>query len=490
MRRVHPQRAKPSAQSSNTNNNPSSGGVDNTSVNHEVKPWTTHSELHKRYTADNNDTTLDQAVSHARLSSISNLSATTTAKKPFMFSSSSMMRHSQEHEPDATNLRQNGKLSLTNRSKDKNNSNSGDGGTGGQDRGGVGNRPSIVIGNDDDDDDDDFELPSIDDLFTDVLPRKFRRVDSSTDSDTTSDRTHTHQPQIKGKTPLHKHSHSDMRKGKQVVVSEEDQWLMSEFQVDEDIDLFSLSPSSKTDNQPIQRMPSTMSIRSVVSQTHRTLNEIDQLFMDESLTHSPSTRLQTPFGDQRLSEQGSSTRHVRATVIYSPDHDMNEPGADEVVLFEDLPPEDQDVTSGGDSQVLGQRKEGEKAHDEPRDELGVGQSATVSDEQATSTIEQATEESSSRKETQTFTLPHSSDAFKDRLTKLGGVFQSSMDEMMDAILEVEQLRTSVEKTLTDRQEFLNHRGERVHQQARQLQEEASSLHSKTRDNMLRAVHDE
>ncbi|KAG9072323.1 hypothetical protein KI688_000093 [Linnemannia hyalina] len=436
MRRVHPQRAKPSAQSSNTNNNPSSGGADKTNVNHEVKAWTTHSELHKRYTTDNSNTTLDQAVSHARLSSISNSSATNTAKKPFMFSSSSMMRHSQEHESDATNLRQNGKLSLASRSKDKDKSDSGDGGTGDQDRGRVGNRPSIVIGNDDDDDDDDFELPSIDELFTDVLPRKFRRVDSSTDSDTTSDRTHTHQAQIKDKTPLHNHSHSDMRKGKQAAASEDDQWLMSELQVNENIDLFSPSPSSENDNQPIQKMPSTMSTRSVVSQTRHTLNEIDQLFMDESLTRSPSTRLQTPFGDQGLSEQGSSTLHVRATGIYSPDQDMNEPGADEVVLFEDLPPEDPDVTIGGDSQVLGQRRAGEKVHDEPRDELGVGQGATVGDEQATSTIEQATEESGSRKQTQTFTLPHSSDAFRDRLTKLRSIFQSSMDEMMDAILYV------------------------------------------------------
>lgn len=56
--------------------------------------------------------------------------------------------------------------------------------------------------------------------------------------------------------------------------------------------------------------------------------------------------------------------------------------------------------------------------------------------------------------------------------------------------DVERLRTSVEKTLTDRQEFLNQRGERIHCQARQLQEEASTLHSKTCENMLRAVQHE
>ncbi|KAG0077105.1 hypothetical protein BGZ90_007707 [Linnemannia elongata] len=494
MRRVHPQRAKPPTQCLNSTNKLSSVGVDRPSVNHEGKAWTAHSELHKHYAVENSNTTLDQAVSHARRTSIINSSATTTTtRKPFMFSSSSVLQRSQEHESDATNPRQSGKLSLTSRSKDKNMSNSGDGGAGGQDQGGVENRPSIVNG-DDDDDDDDFELPSIDELFTDVAPRKFRRLDSSADSDKTSDSIHTNQAQTKGKNPLHKHSHSDMSLGRQVATSattaEDDQWLMSELQVDQDVDLFSPSPSSKNYIQPIQKMPPAMSTRSVISQTLHTLNEIDQLLIDGSPTRSPSTRLQTPFEDQGLSEQGSSILQVRATDMYPSDQDMNEPGAHEVVLFEDPQPEDQDVTIGGGSQDLGQRKAGDKAQDEPRDELGVGLDATANDEQDTSTVEQAAEKSSSRRQTQTFTLPHSSGAFRDRLNSLGSVFQSSMDDMMDAIMDVEQLRASVEKTLTDRQEFLNHRGERIHQQARQLQEEASSLHSKTRYNMLRVVHDE
>lgn len=420
MRRVHPQRAKPPTQSSNNNNKHSSDRVDKTNVSHEGKAWTTHSELHRRYTTDSSNTTLDQAVSHARLSSINNPSATIApTKKPFMFSSSSMMRHSQEHESNATKPRQSSKLLLTNRSKNKNRSNIEDGGAFGQDRGGVGNRPSIVIG-DDDDDDDDFDLPSIDELFTDVLPRKVRRVDNSADNDKTSNsRTYTYQTQTKGRIPLHKHLRSEMGLVKDVAASltttEDDQWLMPEFQVDQDINLFSPSPSSKNDNQSIQKMPLAMSTRSVVSQTHHALNEIDQFFMDESPTRSPSTRLQTPFGDQESSKQGSSTLHVRTTDVFPPDHDMDEPGADEVILFEDPPPEDQDVTIGSDSQDPGQREAGDKVHDEPRDEPGVGQGETAGNEQATSAVEQSAEESSSCGQTHTFTLPHSSGAFRDRL---------------------------------------------------------------------------
>lgn len=328
------------------------------------------------------------------------------------------MQHSQEHESESNNPRKNGKLPLTNRSKNKHKSNGGDGGVDGQDRGEVGNRSSIDI-DDDDDDDDDFELPSIDELFTDVLPRKLRRLDSSSDSDKMSDRTHINQAQTKGKTPLLKHLRSDMSLGKHIAASptsaEDDQWLMSELQVDQDINLFSPSSSSKSDNQPIQKLPPAMSTRSVVSQTHHALNEIDQLFMDESPTRSPSTRLQTPFGDQGLSEQGSSTLNIRVTGMYPPDQDLNDPGADEIVLFEDPPPEDQDMTIGGDCHDLGQREAGDKVHNEPRGELSIGQGATAGDEQATSMVEQAAEEPSSRRQTQTFTLPHSSSAFRDRL---------------------------------------------------------------------------
>ncbi|KAF9133915.1 hypothetical protein BG015_003491, partial [Linnemannia schmuckeri] len=473
-------------------NKPSSGGVGNSSVNNESKAWTTHSDLHKRYTANNSNTTLDQAVSQARMISANNSSVTAiTTKKPFMFSTSSMLRHSQELEADATNPSQSEKLLLTKRSNNSK-SNSGDGGAGGQGRGKLGSRPSIATIGDDDDDDDNFELPDVDELFADTLPRKCRRVESSDNTDRTSDHLHPHEAHAKGKASLRKHSHSDLSMGNQAPTrsnsTDADSWLMYELQVDQNVDAFTLSPTSKDNNQPNQEMTPAMSTRSIVSQTQNTLNEIERLFMDESPTRSPSTRLQTPFGDSELSEQKSPTLHVGATDMCSPDHIISEPGPDEVVLFEDPQPKKltgRSVTLS-EGQDLGQDVAGNNVRVEPRDELAVdpqqGQGVAAAGEQASNNVEQAAEESKHPNHTHTFTLPRSS--------KLGAVFQSSMNDMMDAILDVEQLRTSVEKTLTDRQELLNHRGERIHRQARQLQEEASSLHSKTHENMLRAVHDE
>ncbi|KAF8934309.1 hypothetical protein BGZ47_010425 [Haplosporangium gracile] len=497
MRRVHPQRAKAPVQSSC--NKLSSGGVDNSSVNNESKAWTTHSDLHKRYTANNSDTTLDQAVSHARLISANNSSVTTTTtKKPFMFSTSSMLRHSQEREADAINANQSGTLPLTSRSNNSKN-NSGDRGAGGQGRSKVRSRPPIVAICDDDDDDDDFELPEVDELFADTLPRKCRRVESAENMDRTSDPFHPHEAHTKCKASLRKHSHSDLSMGQQAPArsnsTDADPWLMSELQVDQDIDAFTPSPTTKNDNQATQKMPLAMSTRSVVSQTQNTLNEIERLFMDESPTRSPSTRLQTPFGDRELSEQRSPTLHVGATGMYPPDQVMSEPDPNEVVLFDDPQPGKPTGRDAmlGDGQDLGQGVIGDNVHVESRDELTVvpqqDQGVAAAGEQAWNNIERAAEESNHPDQTHTFTLPRSSSAFRDRLKQLGNVFQSSMDDMMDAILDVEQLRTSVEKTLADRQELLNHRGERIHCQAHQLQEEASSLHSKTRENMLRAVHD-
>ncbi|KAG0288366.1 hypothetical protein BGZ96_007840 [Linnemannia gamsii] len=369
--------------------------------------------------------------------------------------------------------------------------NSTNGGARRQDRGKARSKASVVVIGEEDDDDDDFDLPGIDELFSDDIPRKIRRVESS---------------EITNKAS--KYSNPDMVMNEQVTAkaktAEDDPWLMSDLQVDQDIDLFTPSPTSnhgellaRNVNGPPHKIPSAMSTRSTVSQTQNALNEIDQLFIDGSPTRSPSTRFQTPFEDRELSEQRSPTLYVGATGIYPPDQDMDDYGAGEVVLFEDP---QQDEPMGGNSVIVSDAQDvgcpiadddvKPETQDKPCIDPKEDPSMVAVSEQASETAEQVAGELDPPRVTHTFTLPHSSSAFKERLKQLSSGFHTSMDDMMDAIIDVEHLRTSVEKTLTDRQELLHQRGERIHCQARQLQEEASTLHSKTRDNMLRAIQHE
>jgi hypothetical protein len=426
MRRVHPQRAKPPAQSAN--DKPSSGGVVHKSLNYDCKAWTTHSELHKRYTSENSNNTLEQAVSQARLTITNNATLTTTStKKPFMFSASSITPKSQEQESGATKRRLSGNLPIASTNNRKKN-NSAKGGTRGQDRG------RIVI-SDEDDDDDDFELPEAEELFSDAISKKTRRVESSANTNKASDHTRFYQAQTNGKNPLRKHTSPDMIMDEQAAAkadtAEDDTWLMSDFQVDQDIDLFIPSPTSihgqlsaRNVAEPPHKIPPAVSTRSTVSQTQNTLNEIDRLFLDGSPTRSPSTRFQTPFEDRELNEQRSPTPYVGPTGIYPPYQGMDDPGVNEVVLFEDPQQDDQVKGTGvivNDGQDVGHPVTDDDVKPESQDKRSIGPQEASNmkavNEQASEPIEQTAEEPDPPRQTHTFTLPRTSSAFRERLKR-------------------------------------------------------------------------
>ncbi|KAG0271109.1 hypothetical protein BGZ95_001140 [Linnemannia exigua] len=549
MRRVHPQRVKPPVQSQNNNNNHISNNPtpSNTSgANYKNKTWTTHSELYKRYAANNSksssvDNSLQQAVAQAKQAATNPM----TGRKSFAFNPSSMLRpsHDQDH-PDATNSDQGGiphLLTTTNRS--------GNEGTGRNlNASAISESKCLVVvdgsGDDhgDDDDIDDFDLPDVADLF----PSKFRRVDGSGNTEKTTTavaamavatnshaigRQQTSLSLDKGSLSLTNHSDSNKDKKTQaemVQEEEEDPWVMSIHPEDQDLDLFPQSPTSTvggfpvhTDNQQRhqvaasaavqqhqqyhQNSPPIMSTRSEMSKTQHTLNEINSLVMDEFPTQSPSrTCLQTiPFEDCELSEFRSMTPDIEAPEQPS-SRDMDVSGVGNIAgpFGEHQQDEQMDTgvtlrADGTDDSLVdltgsrASRLSGGIAHAETLGELPVGHhenpDAAVPGEKAASVASQASDGDALQRQTLTFTLPDTSADFHARLKQLSSSFQSSLDDMMDAIKEVEQFRSTVEKSLTDRQDVLHQRGERIHQQARRLQDEATILHSKGRQYMLHAA---
>lgn len=356
-----------------------------------------------------------------------------------MISASPITQHSQEQESGTVKQSQNlsGKLPAT-RTSNHNKNNSTNGGARRKDRGKVGKKAPVAIIGDEDIDDSDFDLPGIDELFSDAVPRKIRRVESS---------------EIANKAS--KHSNLDMIVDEQLTAkantAEDDPWLMSDLQVDQDMDLFTPSPTSnhgellaRNVNGPPHKILPAMSTRSTVSQTQNALNEIDRLFINGSPTRSPSTRFQSPFEDHKLNEQRSPTPYVGATGIYLPDQNMDDCGADEVVLFED--PQQDELMGGNsvivsDGQGIGQPVTGDNVKLETQDKIGVGPqedpSVAAVSEQASEAVEQAAEESEPPKLTHTFTLPHSSSAFKERLKgKLIFRFQSLVNSASDSSNEM------------------------------------------------------
>ncbi|KAF9130155.1 hypothetical protein BGW39_003392 [Mortierella sp. 14UC] len=537
MRRVHPQRVKPPVQpqSNNTSSKPSTG---NSNVNCESKAWTTHSELHKQYAANKNNNSssnpLQQAVAQAKQAKTNPM----TGRKTFAFNPSSIPQPDQSRDPNATNMDQGDGALNSNRKTHSGN------GAAERDKAGAStwNKGRVVVGGyNDDDDDDDFDLPDVSELFENSLPRKLRRVENSghtmTATEVTTSHVHGHQQTdsslTKSRLSLTNRSHfGDKDKKQQAEEEEEDPWMMSIHIEDQDLELFPPSPTSSLgglaahkdtqqkqqagaavaaqqhqhqkhqhQKQLRQKLPLAMSTRSEVSQTQHTLNEIDRLFMDEALTRSPSkARLETPFEYDEMSGIRSPTPYVGAPNQFPlSSRDMDTSGVGDAVPFQEHQQDEEmeaDITIRVDGQndaSLNLTSDGGVGHAEPSSEQKAvdpheDQDAEVVGEKALSEVAgQANDSAASRRQTLKFTLPNSSDDFCTRLQQLSMSFQSSLDNMMDAIKDVEQFRSSVEKILTDRQDTLHQRGERIHEQARRLQDEATTLHSKGRQDMLRVV---
>ncbi|KAF9091094.1 hypothetical protein BGX23_005486 [Mortierella sp. AD031] len=554
MRRVHPQRAKPPVQP----NKPLPGGGTSSNVSYETKPWTTQADLHKQY---NNSSIINQAPKHSNPTTNNPTSISTTAKKPFALNTSSLHRppplHSQEQEPDATNLKNSGcrpVIKINKRSRPDSGSAGGGGGSGGGDKSTDHKTPGgRIVVLEDDDDDDEFDFPDIDSLFSDG-PRKLCRVESNSghmtnpsSSNNNSSRHHNHHQEkttthTKDKTPSGSSRGqplSDMR----MDTNSMDKRQLHQQPKDSDVDprmnsdrhdhssaafgfgivtpLQNANHNNKCTaphrNKKQQLPAPAMSTRSVVSETQQTLNEIEMFFnLDEFTPQSPSPpRHQSPLGDRAMSimtELRSPTPFVGAFDRFPSHNDggveADADAAGPVSNRQEAEPMEQDTKSKGrggeqdartsSAAALGDRAQAE-GHVEPvdvpqgnRDALNDGDEAVEVDVQVTVTNEDA----EGAQETLQFAVPETTDAYQNRLNgkpeaalfnELTSDMRFSMEYMMETIRVVDQLGATIGKTLLDRQEFLRDREERVNHQSRLLQEEATSLHSKTELNMLQEV---
>ncbi|KAF9911274.1 hypothetical protein EC991_004172 [Linnemannia zychae] len=527
MRRVHPQRSKPPVRPQNNSNSSNKLSTGNSNINHENKAWTTHSELYRRYAVNNNNNSgssnaLQQAVTQAKQAKPNSMAG----RKSFAFNPSSILQTDQGQDANATNMEQTtGVLSSSN-----NKDHSGSEAEGGDKAGAsTWNKGRVVVGgNDDDDDVDDFDLPDFSELFANSLPRKLRRVENSGNkantAEATTSRTHGHQQtsscQSKDKVSHTNRTHSDDKiKRLQVEKREEeedDPWVMSIHTEDQDLELFPPSPTSSFggivtdgDNQKRLHQPQkqlhqkllpAMSTRSEVSQTQQTLNEIDKLFVNESVMRSSGVRLETPLEDDEMSENRSPTPYVGAPNQFPSLtlRNMDESGVGDAALLQEHQKDDKmeaniaiNVDGQNDAGVVLTGDSG-MAHAEATGEQSIDphqkqDASDVANKALSEVASQASDGNASERQTLKFTLPNSSEDFHMRLQQLSSSFQSSLDDMMGAIKDVELFRSTVEKTLTNHQDVLHQRGERIHEQARRLHDEATILHSKGRQDMLRAV---
>ncbi|KAF9920955.1 hypothetical protein FBU30_009067 [Linnemannia zychae] len=502
MRRMRPQRSELTI--SPKKNNSAKPTLGDANLKYESKAWTTHSDLHKQYLANNNtNNTLDQAIIQAK-----HTSTTTSAKRPFIFNVSSIAHHGHEQEPNATKTDhannfygKNAKNSKKNNSKDRDTK---------RDKTSVSRSTSDVMV--EDDCGDDFELPEVDDLFADALPRKTSQVKGSSEEIG----THSHQTGksslTKGPMLLQSPSRLDMNMDTNV-----DKYYQNQVELatahDKDIlrDTYSNqnvgekpvyenkhSNHKQQQNRISRNQPyPAISTRPTLSQAQCTLNEIDMLFGDDLPIPSSSSRFKSPDEGYQKCEIGSPIPHA-AVSDQSPSCAMNESDNDIVVSFglqdgdidrDSVIWEDEhDITSGVTEDDCAESRKQKIPSVNSQDR----QNTLTLGNQASDAVSHETEVP---QQTLTFTLPGSFTDFHDRLKctpssqdYLSSDFQSLLDEMMCIIKDVEQLRASVDKSLADQQDLIYQRGEHIHQQVRQLQEDASALHTKAQHNSSTMDH--
>ncbi|KAF9984368.1 hypothetical protein BGZ65_000520 [Modicella reniformis] len=238
----------------------------------------------------------------------------------------------------------------------------------------------------------------------------------------------------------------------------DESWPSSSDSLDFD---FGFDTASSKDSNPITRIQKpALSTRSVISATQYALNEIDELLMGDSVPMSPVHDPESP-------------AEVFDTVHRKPSEGaaVSRSGTPVEVPASALVREERTETDTHQDQGLKDNVHLETSKD----------AKTKDSEHKADPLPQEPGQDEIQDQAQpslVFDLPATVPDFKSRLDELMVRFQSSLDNMIEAIQNVDSLRCFVKAAIIKHQEYLEERGKHIELQAQNLQMEATILHSK------------
>ncbi|KAF9365712.1 hypothetical protein BGX34_008733 [Mortierella sp. NVP85] len=210
----------------------------------------------------------------------------------------------------------------------------------------------------------------------------------------------------------------------------------------------------------------TLSTYSAVSATQHALDEIDEFLLEDSVPMSPVHSLDAPDEsnnsdnskslEETTARRGSAPAEVPAATTVSKecveaDGHQDQDSRDRTPLETS-----KDTNTKDNEQTMTTVK------NDPVSSREVGQDQTQGLAQPP----------------QVFDVPATTPDFRSRLEEMKVKFQSSMDDMMEAIRSVDSLKSFIEDALSRQQGYLDERGKHIQHQVQNLQKEATTLHSK------------
>ncbi|KAG0251250.1 hypothetical protein BG011_007743 [Mortierella polycephala] len=322
-----------------------------------------------------------------------------------------------------------------------------------------------------DDDDDGFESLSDVDGFFEEKPYKKQRSSEGAGYNNQASRHQSSTSQARGRnrsqgsgTTTLEPSPIQERPAIQAHVDDDpamdDTWLSSD-PIEDSMDLNTSPPTGK---------PNASTTRSMLSDTARAIDEIEELLLEDSLTPSSPIR---PCDSFDVRDADSQARKPSGTSTF-PQTDLS---------FKCV-----DATDDGNTV----NKNGSTPVDDARDRIQTEVQMKFSNESRAYSMGSMTHVPFDRQDSslirqqqaspppQLFDLPVTIDALESRLNVLQAQFHSTVDNILESIRGVDLLHSSLKESLLGRKRQSGEQAKLIRIQVRDIQKEATLLHSKAK----------